>query len=70
MPIYEFICPDCGWEFEELVRNAEAADEVRCPACDSPYVLKKISTNARRANAGDYASSASGASACSSSGST
>lgn len=33
MPIYEYVCPACGYEFEELVKiNTEVAD---CPKCGS-----------------------------------
>lgn len=32
MPIYEYVCADCGKEFEELVFGREA---VRCPHCQS-----------------------------------
>jgi len=50
MPIYEFVCPDCGWEFEELLRNSAEADSTPCPACDSKYVLKKISVFSAKTN--------------------
>jgi putative FmdB family regulatory protein len=48
MPIFEFICADCGEPFEELVRSANAADEVTCPNCHSEQVRKQISTFASR----------------------
>ena len=44
MPIFEFVCQDCGTPFEELVRSASATDEVVCPYCASNQVAKQIST--------------------------
>ena len=32
MPLYEYSCPSCGGQFEELVRSADA-DKVVCPKC-------------------------------------
>jgi len=55
MPIYEFVCPDCGWEFEELLRNSAEADSTPCPACDSKYVLKKISVFSAKTNGSGFA---------------
>jgi putative FmdB family regulatory protein len=48
MPIFEFVCADCGEPFEELVRSANAVDEVTCPNCHSEQVRKQISTFASR----------------------
>lgn len=64
MPIYEFVCPDCGWEFEELMRTAKDADILHCPACDSPYILKKISTFSAKISASGFASSFSNNASC------
>ena len=43
MPIFEFSCENCGWEFEELLRSIDTS-EVSCPACDSRQVYKKLSS--------------------------
>lgn len=48
MPIFEFVCEDCGEPFEELLRSASAIDEVTCPRCHSEQVRKQISTIAAR----------------------
>ena len=64
MPIYEFVCPDCGWEFEELLHTANDADTLHCPACDSPYILKKISTFAAKISGSGFASSFSNNASC------
>jgi putative FmdB family regulatory protein len=41
MPIYEYICPVCNKEFEQLSRKISDS-KVSCPECDTPS-LKKIS---------------------------
>ena len=48
MPIFEFICEDCGRTFEELLRSSSVIAEVRCPHCESSQVHKKISRIAAR----------------------
>ena len=42
MPIYEYVCSDCGHEFEKLQKMSDAP--VRdCPACQEQSLKKKIS---------------------------
>lgn len=41
MPIYEFVCKECGGDFEELVFGS--APDVKCPKCGSVSVGKKLS---------------------------
>ncbi len=48
MPLFEFVCDDCGQPFEELLLSSSAINDVSCPACDSQQVKKKISTFASR----------------------
>lgn len=57
MPIFEFLCEDCGQPFEELVFSSSAVDEVTCPECGSAEVQKMISTFASRIVGGSSASS-------------
>lgn len=40
MPIFEYVCGDCGHRFETLVRGAEAP---HCPGCESPRLQKQFS---------------------------
>ncbi len=42
MPIYEYVCNDCGHEFEKLqkISDPPLAD---CPDCEQPRLKKKIS---------------------------
>lgn len=70
MPIYEYVCNECGSEFERMVRFSEADRPQECPRCGSDQTHKQISTIASRltgASAGT--ASYSSASSCSSSGS-
>lgn len=41
MPIYEFMCPQCNHEFEDLVRNAK--EKVHCPECGHKKVERLLS---------------------------
>ena len=41
MPIYEYVCMECESHFEELVRGEE---QVSCPDCAAPNVVKQFST--------------------------
>lgn len=40
MPIYEYMCADCGHRFEWLVRGAQTP---HCPACDGARLEKQFS---------------------------
>ncbi len=42
MPLFEFVCQDCGKEFEDLVFSKNQASH--CPQCESQHLAKKIST--------------------------
>ncbi|MDD4890157.1 MAG: zinc ribbon domain-containing protein [Phycisphaerae bacterium] len=42
MPLYEYSCPACGHQFEELTRSADA-DKIKCPKC-SKKAQRKFST--------------------------
>jgi putative FmdB family regulatory protein len=41
VPLYEYVCRDCGAGFEKLVRRF--GDDVDCPSCASPAVEKQLS---------------------------
>lgn len=68
MPIYEFLCQNCGQEFERLVFRSDEA--VECPACGHQGVNKLMSACAAKVGykftaASKPASSCSGCSATS-----
>jgi putative FmdB family regulatory protein len=66
MPIFEFICADCGKPFEELVSSSGKMDELTCPSCHSLNISKKISTFASRLSSeSSYSFSSSFGSSCS-----
>ncbi len=66
MPIYEFSCTTCEGSFEELVRSAEAINEVTCPKCGGRHVRRKISLFASKsASGGSTFAGASAAASCS-----
>lgn len=52
MPIFEFVCADCGRPFEELVLNSSKIAEVTCPSCLSQNITRKISAFASRFSGG------------------
>jgi len=65
MPIFEFVCQDCGTPFEELVRSANATEDVVCPFCASNQVAKQISIFASKVNGASTSFSSSSAASCS-----
>ncbi|MGB0966182.1 MAG: FmdB family zinc ribbon protein [Litorivicinus sp.] len=42
MPIYEYLCNDCGHQVEILQKIADAP-QTQCPACEQPTLQKRIS---------------------------
>lgn len=46
MPIYEYVCRQCGAEFEELIRSAGDEKKLRCEKCDGSKVERKLSVPA------------------------
>lgn len=49
MPIFEYLCEDCGSKFEKLVRNG-GASELACPSCGQKHLEQQLSTFAAHAN--------------------
>jgi len=43
MPIYEYVCQQCGEKFEKLVRSSSGATEIVCPRCGSTRAEKALS---------------------------
>jgi putative FmdB family regulatory protein len=63
MPIYEYACPQCGGDFEKLVRSMSAPDHVACPVCNSDKVKRKLSLIATKGG-GEACSSCSTSGGC------
>jgi putative FmdB family regulatory protein len=53
MPIYEYVCDDCGAEYERLVMKQGTA--VSCPKCASAKNTIKLSVFAAHGNGGGKA---------------
>jgi len=65
MPIFEFVCSQCGNPFEELVRSSSSVDEVVCPVCHSTEVRKKVSLFASKSTSGGSFAFSNASSSCS-----
>lgn len=50
MPLYEYICNDCGQPFEKMMRFSEANQIPVCPTCSGSDTRKKISLFASSGN--------------------
>jgi len=48
MPIFEYLCDDCGTKFEKLVRNG--ATELNCPSCGQKRLTQQLSVFSAHAN--------------------
>lgn len=68
MPIYEYICQDCGKEFEKIVRFADANSDQPCPDCFGSRTYKKISVTAAFGSAFSGASASTSSAGCGSGG--
>jgi putative FmdB family regulatory protein len=60
VPIYEYTCPKCGLDFEQLLM--ERSEKVKCPGCGAKNPQKKFSVFAHKSDAGFTPSS--GGSSC------
>ncbi len=66
MPLYEYVCSNCGALFEHWVRSASVAEAIICPHCQSTRVDKKFSTFGVKGSVGN--SNPSAGDACSTGG--
>ena len=63
MPIYEFYCPRCEQEFEQLVIKKD--EKVTCPKCDCAKVTRLLSGFAHKSGEeGSLTSASSGCAGC------
>ena len=44
MPLYEYLCEDCGNSFDTLVPFSKADQPQRCPKCGNQHSQRKLST--------------------------
>ena len=47
MPIFEYLCKDCGKQFEALLIGSQEAE---CPGCKGKQLEQQLSTFSVRAN--------------------
>lgn len=52
MPLYEYVCTQCGAAFEQWVRSASSQEVIPCPQCQSIEVSKQFSTFGVQVGAG------------------
>ncbi len=43
MPIYEYVCPQCGNTFERRVSFSDADKRQPCPRCGNEHARRRIS---------------------------
>ena len=43
MPIYEYACKQCGFQFEEIRSVNEADNPLKCPDCGKSEAKRKLS---------------------------
>jgi putative FmdB family regulatory protein len=43
MPIYEYLCDDCGAKFDKFVRHP-GSEEVLCPSCGKDRLTQQFTT--------------------------
>jgi len=44
MPIYEYVCEDCGTKFEKLLLRAGDKEALACPSCGQKRLAPQRST--------------------------
>jgi putative FmdB family regulatory protein len=67
MPIYEYVCDDCGTEYERIVLNSTT--KVTCPKCAGTKSTMQLSVfaahgNGTKASGGSSSSGPSGGGCC------
>jgi putative FmdB family regulatory protein len=62
VPLYEYLCEDCGGRFEKYVRSWR--EPVACPVCEGARVEKQLSSFAFSGTDGGLRASAGGGCAC------
>jgi putative FmdB family regulatory protein len=50
MPIFEYLCDDCGNRFEKLLRRSSDTSALECPSCGEKHLTQQLSTFAAHAN--------------------
>ncbi len=69
MPLYEYVCTDCGEEFDALRPMRDADAPIACPRCQARNARRKISLFAAVGSEGVIAGAGSSCASCTPSGS-
>jgi putative FmdB family regulatory protein len=65
MPIYEYVCQDCGEKYDKFVRSSLAKVKLECPRCGSGQATKAFSVfGVRGSGSQSLGSATSSAAAC------
>ena len=43
MPIFEYVCQNCGCKFEKLILSSRSKTNLQCPQCGAQKVKKALS---------------------------
>ncbi|MBU0517364.1 zinc ribbon domain-containing protein [bacterium] len=43
MPLFEYHCPDCDSDFDELRKHSDRDEQIACPDCKSRRPARKVS---------------------------
>jgi len=62
MPLFEYVCVECGSEFEKIVPTSKT--KVNCNQCQSPKVDKKLSVFAVAGPSNDIDFNSAGCGTC------
>lgn len=62
MPLYEYVCNDCGQPFEKMMRFSELNQSPSCPTCASINTRKQISLFASSGSSSSSSGSSCGSS--------
>lgn len=62
MPLYEYLCSECGQPFEKMMRFSEQEQQPACPTCGSQNTRKQISLFASSGGANQVSSGSCGTS--------
>jgi putative FmdB family regulatory protein len=54
MPIYEYMCDQCGERFDKWLRSFSGTEDVHCPKCGSLRVSNAVSLCGKSGSQGDY----------------
>ncbi|WP_084001232.1 FmdB family zinc ribbon protein [Anaerolinea thermolimosa] len=64
MPLYEYVCQDCGEHFDALRSFKEADQPIRCKSCFSERTIRAISVFYASSDGRAIATSGGGCSGC------